>query len=64
MKFIVVFFISFISLFGAIKILIYTKKSQKKKEIHPLIIGGIHGDEPGGYFAPAFLEKILQDKKR
>ena len=28
-----------------------------------LIIGGIHGDEPGGYFAPAFLEKYYTIKK-
>ena len=27
-----------------------------------LIIGGIHGDEPGGYFAPAFLEKYYSIK--
>ncbi len=26
--------------------------------------GGIHGDEPGGYFAPAFLEKYYTYKKR
>ena len=36
-----------------------------KKETNPqqhtlLIIGGIHGDEPGGYFAPAFLEKYYK----
>jgi hypothetical protein len=38
-----------------------------KKETNPtqhtlLIIGGIHGDEPGGYFAPAFLEKYYKIK--
>ena len=27
-----------------------------------LIIGGIHGDEPGGYFAPAVLEKYYKIK--
>ena len=38
-----------------------------KKETNPeqhtlLIIGGIHGDEPGGYFAPAVLEKYYKIK--
>jgi hypothetical protein len=38
-----------------------------KKETNPtqhtlLIIGGIHGDEPGGYFAPAILEKYYKIK--
>ena len=27
-----------------------------------LVIGGIHGDEPGGYFAPAILEKYYKIK--
>ena len=38
-----------------------------KKDTNPqqhtlLIIGGIHGDEPGGYFAPAVLEKYYKIK--
>ena len=38
-----------------------------KKETNPtqhtlLIVGGIHGDEPGGYFAPAVLEKYYKIK--
>ena len=38
-----------------------------KKETNPeqhtlLIIGGIHGDEPGGYFAPAILEKYYKNQ--
>ena len=38
-----------------------------KKETNPnqhtlLIVGGIHGDEPGGYFAPAILEKYYKIK--
>ena len=49
MKFIVVFFISFISLFGANKDFNLYKKESKEKGNTLLIIGGIHGDEPGGY---------------
>ena len=63
MKFIVVFFISFISLFGANKDFNLYKKESKEKGNTLLIIGGIHGDEPGGYFAPAFLEKYYKIKK-
>lgn len=63
MKFIVVFFISFISLFGANKDFNLYKKESKEKGNTLLVIGGIHGDEPGGYFAPAFLEKYYMIKK-
>ncbi|WP_290456718.1 M99 family carboxypeptidase catalytic domain-containing protein, partial [Helicobacter rodentium] len=28
-----------------------------------LVIGGIHGDEPGGYFAPALLMDFYQIQK-
>ena len=63
MKFIVVFFISFISLFGANKDFNLYKKESKEKGNTLLVIGGIHGDEPGGYFAPAFLEKYYKIKK-
>lgn len=63
MKFIVVFFISFLSLFGANKDFNLYKKESKEKGNTLLVIGGIHGDEPGGYFAPAFLEKYYKIKK-
>lgn len=33
------------------------KKDGVEKGHTLLIIGGIHGDEPGGYFAPAFFQK-------
>ncbi|PWE20650.1 hypothetical protein DF188_07510 [Aliarcobacter skirrowii] len=36
---------------------LYKKGSLDENENTLLIIGGIHGDEPGGYFAPAFLEQ-------
>jgi len=39
------------------------KKQGAKKGHTLLVIGGIHGDEPGGYFAPAFLEKYYKIKK-
>lgn len=38
------------------------KKESNKEGNTLLIIGGIHGDEPGGYFAPAFLEKYYKIK--
>ncbi|MDE5603908.1 MAG: succinylglutamate desuccinylase/aspartoacylase family protein, partial [Helicobacter sp.] len=35
-----------------------------EKEGHTLlVIGGIHGDEPGGYFAPAILAQYYTIKK-
>jgi hypothetical protein len=38
------------------------KKEGNEKGNTLLIIGGIHGDEPGGYFAPAFLEQYYEIK--
>lgn len=62
MKSIIVFFISFMHLFAT-----NTPFDLYKKETNPnqhtlLVIGGIHGDEPGGYFAPAILEKYYKIK--
>jgi hypothetical protein len=57
MKITIVFFILFIQLFATNKDFDLYKKETNKDENTLLIIGGIHGDEPGGYFAPAFLEK-------
>lgn len=57
MKITIVFFILFIQLFATNKDFDLYKKETNKNENTLLIIGGIHGDEPGGYFAPAFLEK-------
>lgn len=62
MKSIIVFFILFIQLFAT-----NTPFDLYKKEMNPnqhtlLVIGGIHGDEPGGYFAPAILEKYYKIK--
>lgn len=61
MRFIIIFF-PLICLFAS-----NTPFDLYKKETNPnqhtlLIIGGIHGDEPGGYFAPAFLEKYYKIK--
>lgn len=63
MKFLVILFISFVFLFGANRDFNLYKKEGKIKGNTLLIIGGIHGDEPGGYFAPAFLEKYYNIKK-
>ena len=62
MKSIIVFFILFMHLFAS-----NTPFDLYKKETNPnqhtlLIVGGIHGDEPGGYFAPAILEKYYKIK--
>jgi hypothetical protein len=62
MKSIIVFFILVIQLFGANKNFDLYKKEGEIKGHTLLIIGGIHGDEPGGYFAPAFLEKYYKVK--
>lgn len=58
MKFIVILFILVINLFGATnKDFNLYKKEASTPSNTLLIIGGIHGDEPGAYFAPAFFEK-------
>lgn len=62
MKIFIVFFILFIQLFAANKDFELYKKETNKEGNTLLIIGGIHGDEPGGYFAPAFLEKYYKIK--
>ena len=61
MRFFMIFF-PFIYLFAS-----NTPFDLYKKETNPtqhtlLIVGGIHGDEPGGYFAPAVLEKYYKIK--
>ena len=61
MRFLIVFF-PLICLFAS-----NTPFDLYKKETNPnqhtlLIVGGIHGDEPGGYFAPAILEKYYKIK--
>jgi len=63
MRFIVICVIFFIPLFAANKDFTLYKKEGNIKGNTLLIIGGIHGDEPGGYFAPAFLEKHYKIKK-
>ncbi|PUE63954.1 M99 family carboxypeptidase catalytic domain-containing protein [Arcobacter caeni] len=62
MRFFIIVFFPFIYLFAS-----NTPFDLYKKETNPnqhtlLIIGGIHGDEPGGYFAPAILEKYYKIK--
>ncbi|MFX4232475.1 M99 family carboxypeptidase catalytic domain-containing protein [Aliarcobacter butzleri] len=64
MKFIVVFLLLVINLFAVTNrdFSIYKKESQIPSHTL-LIIGGIHGDEPGAYFAPAFFEKYYKITK-
>lgn len=64
MKFIVVFLLLVINLFAVTNrdFSIYKKESQTPSHTL-LIIGGIHGDEPGAYFAPAFFEKYYKITK-
>lgn len=61
-----IFFIIFIftNIFATNKeFTLYKKGSLAENEHTLLIIGGIHGDEPGGYFAPAMLEKYYRITK-
>ncbi|MCT7589182.1 M99 family carboxypeptidase catalytic domain-containing protein [Aliarcobacter butzleri] len=64
MKFIFVFLLLVINLFAVTNrdFSIYKKESQTLSHTL-LIIGGIHGDEPGAYFAPAFFEKYYKITK-
>lgn len=64
MKFIFISLILITNLFSATNRDFTLYKKEGTQEGHTLlIIGGIHGDEPGGYFAPAFLEKYYKIKK-
>jgi hypothetical protein len=60
MKFLLLF-IPFIINAANLSFELYKKDSNEKGNTL-LIIGGIHGNEPGGYFAPAFLEKYYEIK--
>ncbi|WP_418180413.1 M99 family carboxypeptidase catalytic domain-containing protein [Aliarcobacter lanthieri] len=60
--FIILFLISNIYAVSNKDFTLYKKEGTDKNHTL-LIIGGIHGDEPGGYFAPAFLEKYYKIKK-
>ncbi|QKF67475.1 peptidoglycan peptidase 1 [Arcobacter venerupis] len=62
MRTIIVFFIFIVELFASNTPFDLYKKEGEIKGHTLLIIGGIHGDEPGGYFAPAFLEKYYKIK--
>lgn len=63
MKFLFLFLIPFLHIFAATLDFTLYKKEGKEKGNTLLIIGGIHGNEPGGYFAPSFLEKYYKIKK-
>jgi hypothetical protein len=61
MRFFIIF-LPFIYLFASNTPFDIYKKETNPSQHTLLIIGGIHGDEPGGYFAPAFLEKYYKIK--
>lgn len=61
MRFFLLFF-PFFCLFASNSDFSLYKKETNPSEHTLLIIGGIHGDEPGGYFAPAFLERYYKIK--
>ena len=63
MKFITLLLLVFINLFAQNKDFDLYKKEGTSAGHTLLVIGGIHGDEPGGYFAPTFLEKYYKIKK-
>jgi hypothetical protein len=55
-KIILLFFLTISFLFGSqFHFDLYKKETKKGHTL--LVIGGIHGDEPGGYFAPAILTR-------
>ncbi len=62
MRFFIIVFFSFIQLFALNTPFDIYKKDTNPTQHTLLIIGGIHGDEPGGYFAPAVLEKYYKIK--
>lgn len=60
---ILILFFPFIYLFSAnLEFSLYKKEGEKKGNTL-FVIGGIHGNEPGGYFAAAFLEKYYKIQK-
>lgn len=61
MKFLI--FLLPIFVFGADLQFSFFKKDSNVKENTLLVIGGIHGDEPGGYFAPSVLVKYYEITK-
>ena len=61
MRFLILFF-PVIFLFASNTTFDIYKKETNLQQHTLLIVGGIHGDEPGGYFAPAILEKYYKIK--
>lgn len=61
MRFLILFF-PVIFLFASNTTFDIYKKETNPQQHTLLIVGGIHGDEPGGYFAPAILEKYYRIK--
>lgn len=62
MKSIVILFVLFIQLFASNSEFSLIKKDTDPTQHTLLIIGGIHGDEPGGYFTPDFLIRYYKIK--
>ncbi len=56
-RFLILFFLCSSLLFGANLHYSLIKKESGKEGPTLLIVGGIHGDEPGGYFAPMLMAK-------
>ena len=63
MRFLIGLFVLVIHLFALNKDFDLYKMAGKEAGNTLLIVGGIHGDEPGGYFAPAILQKYYQIQK-
>ena len=63
MRFLVGLFILTIHLFALNKDFDLYKMDGKEGGNTLLIVGGIHGDEPGGYFAPAILQRYYKIQK-
>lgn len=57
MRFVLVLLVLIINIYAQNRDFELFKKEAEEKSHTLLIIGGIHGDEPGGYFAPAIFER-------
>lgn len=63
LKKLLVFFIFIFCLYGSEKDFSFHKMQGDPTAPTLLVIGGVHGDEPGGYFAPVLMLKHYEIKK-
>ncbi len=63
MRILLLILLCIVSLFSANRHFDLYKMDSNQSTNRLLVIGGIHGNEPGGYFAPAFLIKYYKIKE-